>query len=349
MQALTSKLGLPDTNANAVAHSVMTPTVQPLVETEPAASYGDAADDPAIWVDPKNPARSVVIATDKKLGLNVFDLSGKLLQTVADGRMNNVDLRDGFTLAGRSITVVAATNRTTRSISLYRFDPDSRRLSSIAAGVLPTGFSDPYGLCMYHPRGGAFYVFANDSVDGKIRQWKLVERQGRVAIEQVREIAVGSQAEGCAADDELGSLYVAEEDVGLWKYAADPEAGNQRTAVDSVANGHLKDDVEGVSIYYGANGSGFLVVSNQGEDNYAVYRREGANEYVGKFHIVANSSRNMDGSSETDGLDVVSAPLGSEFPAGLLVVQDGRNLMPAARQNFKYVSWQDALQALQRN
>ena len=55
----------------------------------------------------------------------------------------------------------------------------------------------------------------------------------------MREIAVGSQAEGCAADDELGHLYVAEEDVGLWKYGAEPDAGETRTAVDSVEKGNL--------------------------------------------------------------------------------------------------------------
>jgi 3-phytase len=349
LQALTSQLSLPTPGAIASAPGAKVATVQPRVETEPAASYGDAADDPAIWTDPADPARSVVIATDKKLGLNVYDLSGNLLQTLADGRMNNVDVRDGFMLGGRPITVVAATNRTTKSISLYRFDPAARRLSSIAAGVLPSGFADPYGLCMYHSRkSGAFYVLANDSVDGKVRQWKLVERDGRVVIEPVRDIDVGSQAEGCVADDELGHLYVAEEDVGLWKYGAEPDSGDRRAAVDTVDQGNLKDDVEGVSIYYGANGGGFLVVSNQGEDNYAVYRREGANEYIGKFHVVANSEFDIDGASETDGLDIVSTPLGSQFPAGLLGVQDGRNLLPAARQNFKYVSWQDALQALQR-
>ena len=90
------------------------PTVKPRVETEPADSYGDAADDPAIWVDQRDPSRSVVIATDKKLGLNVYDLKGKRLQVVPDGRMNNVDLRDGFMLGGRPTTFVAATNRTTR-------------------------------------------------------------------------------------------------------------------------------------------------------------------------------------------------------------------------------------------
>jgi 3-phytase len=321
--------------------------VEPKVETEPEASFGDAADDPAIWVDTRNPARSVVIATDKKLGLNVYDLQGKRLQVVPDGRMNNVDLRNGFVLGGRPITVVAATNRTTRSISLYRFDPVTRRLSSISDGVLETGFDDPYGLCMYHSaKSGLFYVFANNSGDGKVRQWKLVDRGGKAGIELVREIAVGSQAEGCAADDELGTLYIAEEDVGLWKYSAEPDGGTERTSIDTVKDGNLVDDVEGVAIYYGENGTGFVIVSNQGEDNYAVYRREGNNAFVGKFHIVANERLGIDGTSETDGLDVVSHPLGPDFPAGMLVVQDGRNLMPAARQNFKYISWQDVMEAL---
>ena len=72
--------------------------------------------------------------------------------------------------------------------------------------------------------------------------------------------------------------------------------------------------MEGVAIYYGANGKGYVIASNQGEDNYAVYRREGANEFVGKFHVVANEALGIDGVSETDGLDVISAPLGPDFP-----------------------------------
>jgi 3-phytase len=322
--------------------------VKPAVETVPADSYGDAADDPAIWVDRKNPARSVIIGTDKKLGLNVYDLDGKRLQVVPDGRMNNVDLREGFMLAGAPTTIVAATNRTTKSISVYRLDPITRRLTSIADGALESGLEDPYGLCMYRSaKSGLTYVLANDSTDGKLRQWQLVDRGGKVGLTLVRDIVVGSQAEGCVADDELGNLFVAEEDVGLWKYSAEPEGGATRTAVDKVGGGHLTADAEGVSIYYGADGKGFVVLSNQGEDNYAVYRREGANEFVGKFHIIANEASGIDGASETDGLDVVSAPLGARFPMGLLVVQDGRNLMPAERQNFKYVSWQDVMRALE--
>ena len=190
-------------------------------------------------------------------------------------------------------------------------------------------------------------MLANDSVDGKLRQWKLIDRKGKVGIRAVRDINVGSQAEGCVADDELGNLFIAEEDVALWKYSAEPNGGEKRTAVDKVGAGRLTADAEGVSLYYGADGKGFIVLSNQGENNYAVYRREGTNEYVGKFHVVANEALGIDGSSETDGLDVVSAPLGSAFPMGLLVVQDGRNLMPVERQNFKYISWHDVMKALE--
>jgi 3-phytase len=348
LSSLTTSLNLP-TAQSADATEFIPGAVLPVVESEPVASFGDAADDPAIWVDRQDPGRSVVIATDKKLGLNVYDLDGKVIHSVADGRMNNVDVRDGFTFGGRVITLVAATNRTRKSISLYRYDAQARQLQALPGGDLPTGFDDPYGLCMYRSaKNGAYYVFANDSADGRVRQWRISAKGGKIAGELVREIEVGSQAEGCAADDELGHLYVAEEDVALWKYSAEPRDGSRRTSIDTVEKGHLTDDIEGLSIYYGANGAGYLVVSNQGEDNYAVYRREGSNEYLGKFAVVANSEAGIDGASETDGLDIVSAPLGERFPDGLLVVQDGRNLMPAERQNFKYVSWKDALRSLRK-
>jgi 3-phytase len=140
---------------------------------------------------------------------------------------------------------------------------------------------------------------------------------------------------------------VAEEDGGFFRYSALPDGGSERREIDRVdgPNG-LKADIEGVGIWAGTDGKGYLVVSNQGADNYAVYRREGDNAFVGLFHIVADPDRGMDGASETDGLDVVSAPLGPQFPDGLLVVQDGRNLSPRERQNYKYVSWRDVAEAL---
>jgi 3-phytase len=321
--------------------------VEPAAETEPVPTYGDAADDPAIWVHPTDPALSLVIGANKKLGLEVYDLAGKRLQVLPDGRMNNVDIRDGFPLGGERVSIVAASNRTTKTIALYRVDAATRRLVALELDASATGLRDPYGTCLYRSvRDGRYYVFVNDADTGLMRQWRLAEHRGRVRATRVRDLQVGSQAEGCVADDVLGHLYVGEEDTGLWKYGADPRSKAARTSVDSTEAGHLTADVEGMSLWTRPDGTGYLVVSNQGEDNYAVYRREGANEFVGKFHVVANEELGIDGASETDGLDVTSAALGPAWPSGLLVVQDGRNLSPSDRQNFKLVSWDAIARAL---
>ncbi|MDD9962960.1 MAG: phytase, partial [Gammaproteobacteria bacterium] len=53
-----------------------------------------------------------------------------------------------------------------------------------------------------------------------------------------------------------------------------------------------------------------------------------------------------DGVSETDGIDVTSANLGPDFAHGLFIAQDGRNITPAERQNFKLVPWQRVAEVL---
>lgn len=314
------------------------------VETEPVASLNDAADDPAIWVHPTDPSRSLIIGTDKKNGLEVYDLTGKRVQRLADGRMNNVDLRYGFVLGGQQVAIVAATNRTDQTLALYAVDANGR-LGNIADDKIPTGMADPYGLCMCRSTAGEYYVFANDGDTGHFKQWQLEARGDRVGARLVREFGVGSQAEGCAADDGTGALYIAEEDVGLWRYSAAPDGGNARTSIDTVAGGHLTDDAEGVTIYYGPGSSGYLIASSQGSNDYNVYQRDGDNRFIGKFAIV-QSPEGIDGTSDTDGIDVTSAPLGSAFPHGLFVAQDGKNTSPAAAQNFKLVPWERIAQAL---
>jgi 3-phytase len=313
------------------------------VETEPVASSDDAADDPAIWIHPTDPARSLVIGTDKKRGLDVYDLGGKRVQSLPDGRMNNVDLRHGFQLDGAEVAIVAATNRTDRSIALYAVDANGR-LHDVAEGKIPTGMADPYGLCMYRNPAGEIFVFANDGDSGVYKQWQLQARGNKVGASIVREFAVGSQAEGCAADDGNGRLYIAEEDVGLWRYSAEPSGGSERVEVDRVKGGHLTDDAEGVTIFYGDGDQGYLIVSSQGSNDYNVYRRDGDNAFIGKFAIAA--SQEIDGTSDTDGIDVTSAPLGSAFPHGLFVAQDGDNTAPGAAQNFKLVPWERIAKAL---
>ncbi|NZA26880.1 phytase [Luteimonas sp. SJ-92] len=325
-----------------------TVTVTALVETAPVASYGDAADDPAIWAHPTQPEKSLVIATDKKAGLYVYDMRGEVLQFLPDGKMNNVDLRDGFELGGERVTLVAASDRTRKAIALYRLDPEAGTLVDVADGLQPTGMQDPYGLCMYRsPRDGATYVFVNGDDTAK-KQWRLLDAGGgRVRTQLVRELAFDSQTEGCVADDAAATLYVGEEDVALWRLSAEPDGGDEKTAIDRIdANPAIVDDLEGASLYDLGDGRGYLVVSSQGDDTYAVYRREEPQEYLGSFAVVADPELGIDGISETDGLDVSSRNLGPGFAHGAMVAQDGRNAMPVENQNYKYVPWRAIAEAL---
>jgi len=330
-----------------VAVSPTFPIVHPTVETDPVGSAADAADDPAIWANPANPAASWVLGTDKQGGLHVYDMQGKSRHFAADGKMNNVDLRSGYRLGARDIVLVTASDRTNKSIAIYSLDTASGTLSNIADGVQPTALSDPYGLCMYRSKSGRTYVFISDP-EGLVRQWELVPtRGGRVRTKQVRDIKFSSQTEGCVADDVSGILYVAEEDVGLWRVTAEPVKNAVPVSVDKVAdNPKLKDDLEGVGLYDLGGGRGYLVVSSQGNNSYAVYRREGDNGYLGSFSVIADPAKGIDGISETDGLEVSSANLGPGFERGAMIAQDGRNMLPVENQNFKYVPWSTIARAL---
>jgi 3-phytase len=310
-------------------------TVIATVETDPVPNGGDAADDPAIWVNPNDPAQSVIIGTDKRGGLAVYELSGKQIQYLPDGQMDNVDLRDGFKLGGQTVAIVTASNRKDNSIAIYKINPQSRTLENVAARKIKHGLT-VYGMCMYRSaKTGKIYYFGT-SKSGEVEQWELFESNGKVDAKKARNFKLGSVVEGCVADDELSHFYVAEEAVGIWKFGAEPETGSDHTQVAKVGDGHLFADVEGLAIAYGKDGAGYLIASSQGNHSYVVYRREGNNEFVKKFRVSAGEG--VDGCEETDGIDVTTANLGPSFPHGVFVVQDGFN--DKGNQNFKLVPLQ---------
>lgn len=313
------------------------------VETEPVPSAGDAADDAAIWVDPSDPTRSVVIGTDKASfadagGLAVYGLDGEELQYLPGGKPNNVDVRVGFPLGGERVPLVVASDRAASQwgLATYRLDPVGRTLVRLATIPLPF---EPYGLCLYRGEGGATYAFVtrNDG-EGYVEQWELFEKaESEIGGRMVRAFTVGSLSEGCVADDERGHLYVSEEDVAIWKYGAEPAAGTERAAVDVVRDsGPLTADVEGLALAKQPDGTGHLIAAIQGNGSYAVYRRDAGNDFVRSFTVREGAT---DGTSAIDGIDVTTAYLGPAFAAGLLVSHDGSNTDGAApaNQNLKLV------------
>lgn len=323
-------------------------SVTPDVETDPVLSVDDAADDPAIFVNSEDPSQSFLIGTDKEASLELYYLNGLRRAVFENGETNNVDIRYGFPLSdGSRINIVGTTDRYSNSIKLFTFDPATQMLNRIdnRKDRLISTTHEVYGFCLYNDlKNDEFYAFVT-TISGDVQQWKLsANEENKVEGELVRLLDFASQTEGCVADDELGHLYVGEEEFGIWKYPARPDGGSEGTIVDDINNPNLKPDIEGLTIYYAADGKGYLIASSQGNDSYAVYERDGDNEYLGSFAIddlVVDGEVLIDGTTGTDGIDVTNHSLGKEFPYGLFVAQDDINEteQEPLNQNFKLVSW----------
>lgn len=334
------------------AHPIVTVTAD--VQTDSMLRFGDAADDPAIWVNKKRPQKSLILGTNKQQGLFVYDLQGREVQHFNTGKLNNVDVRYGVRLGKKVVDLAVATNRDDNSLSIYTIDPRSGKLAF--SGSVATYMKEIYGLCMYQAPAsaaqaeGALYAIPNDK-SGEFQQIQLsaavsaadknvVQWQGQVK----RRFSVESQPEGCVADDKNQRLFVGEEDVALWTIGAEPDSGTRLEKVLG-AGEILVADIEGVGVYQGKNQS-FLVISSQGNNSFVILDAVAPYALRGIVNIALDATKNIDGVSETDGLEVSSIDFGTAFPEGMLVVQDGHKVMPEAPQNFKYVSWEKIRRAL---
>jgi 3-phytase len=316
------------------------PQVQPTAQSQAASQRGDVIDDPAIWHHPTKPQLSRILATDKRAGLDVYDMAGKRLQQLPVGRLNNVDVRYGMRWQGQPHDVAVASLRNNNSLQLFAIAADG---NVNPAGQIPTAMQEIYGLCMFQPSAERIYVFVNDK-SGLIEQYQLQTDGQRWRGTKVRSLQVKGQPEGCVADDQRQQLFVGEEDTGIWRFDAAanaPVTGEQIKLVDGT---ELVADVEGLGFAPGK--TPYLLASSQGDDSYVLYQGVAPYEQLLKFRVTTNPTLGIDGSSETDGLDLTVRSLGPGFEQGALIVQDGRNRMPEQGQNLKYVPWQAVLDLL---
>lgn len=315
-----------------------TASVTAKVETQPVASLDDAADDPAIWRNAINPGQSLIIATDKRGGIHIYDLQGQQVGFTPSPRLNNVDLRD---VGGNIGVLIAASDRqdlTRAQMALFRLDTVAKKLVPLV--TLPVGQGEAYGMCLWQrasdKRLFGFVVLK----DGRIDQLEINTNGSVPTSKVVRSMKLGTQSEGCVVDDRTGILYVAEEDVGLWKFDAAPDGPVSAVALAKADGKEIVMDAEGVALAPSGIDGGYVIVSSQGDNAYAVYKLPDAT-YVGRFRVADGS---VDGVQETDGIELMLGDFGPEFPRGLMVVQDGDNLPET--QNFKLLSWMDIVAAL---
>ncbi|MDX2181650.1 MAG: phytase [Bryobacteraceae bacterium] len=298
--------------------------VTPIRGTDPVSNDPD---DPAIWVNRANPSASLILGTNKVAApggaLVVFGLDGKIRQTVTGiDRPNNVDIEYG--LGGLDIAVV-----TERRLNRLRV------FSIAEKGVRDLGFLDccpePMGIGLYkRPRDGA--VFAIVAPKGRpnspradyLYQYRLTIENGAPKGALVRRFGQFSgtkEIEAVVVDDALGFVYCSDEGAGIRKYHADPDHPEASKEVAMFGLTGFRGDREGLAIYAKADGSGYLIATDQlpGNSEYHVYdRRDNGELFVFRG-----------GADTTDGIDITSANLGPEFPTGLFVAMNsgGKNFL----------------------
>lgn len=296
----------------------------------------DDQDDMSLWIHPSDPSQSTIIAADKGADkIFVYDLEGSTLQTLSDDyRPGNIDLRYHFPFGAELIDIVAFNDRNQNVIVVYKIDRTTRLLERIDNREIET--MNNYGFCFYRsPQTGKFYGFVT-AKNGNIQHFELFEENGQIAGELVRELSVSSQTEACVCDDETGQAYFGEEEEGIWKIGAEPGDGTSLNSIAQVGDDSgLASDVEGLTIYYAANGEGYLIASSQGDNKYTVFERQPPHRPVGNFEI--------EGVSDTDGIDVANVPLGENFPHGIFMYHNGKN----SPYPVGIASWQDIAQSME--
>jgi 3-phytase len=365
--ALTTAVAAPAQAAGKAARQPrqITATVETPALFDDAAGGDADADDPAIWVNRADRARSRVIGTAKNGGLRVYDLNGRQVQSIAPpegGRFNNVDLVSGF---GRHRTDLAVvTDRGLDKLRIYRIEGDGR-LTDVTAPDVPLLFSaDPdevatqatgYGLATY-----GRYAVVSRRHSTRLGIFRLDERGGRVGyrvtdtLDLPREFRLPDgttwtpclepgedpQVEGMVVDTKAGVLYAAQEDVALWRIRLDGDrfAGVPRVVehvaeygVPGTYDPSTEECVAGADPGFGGRIHADVEGATIYED-YLIVSGQGDSTffvYDRRTNRPVTSFRVVDG-PRTDGVQHSDGAAATSaplpgYPRGLVVLHDGEN------------------------
>ncbi|MGA0806846.1 MAG: phytase [Pseudohongiellaceae bacterium] len=301
--------------------------VQPRVVTE---AVRRDADDPAIWINPDDPAASLVLGTDKDAdgALYVFDLQGRILQDkVVRGlsRPNNVDVAYGVLVGGARVDVAVVSERYAHRLRVYRL-PD---MAPLDAGGIPVfegeRARDVMGIALYtRAADGALFALVSRSdafapEQGYLHQYRLVD-DGTGTLRGVFTRAFGNwsgtkEIEAIGVDSAAGFVYYSDENHAVRKYLADPMAEDADEQLAEFGHDGFAEDREGISFYRRADGSGYILVSNQQANGFNIYAREGSAGDPHAHPLLATVTLATD---ESDGSDLANVELPG-FPGGLFV------------------------------
>jgi 3-phytase len=316
--------------------------VQPRIITEPTKHD---TDDPAIWINPADASKSLIIGTDKNEdgALYVYNLDGKIdEQRTVRGlkRPNNVDIEYGLMLNGSATDIAVTTERLENRLRIFSL-PDMQAIDNGGIDVFAGEVMNaPMGISLYkRPADGVIYAIVGRKegpTDGTyLWQYRLEDDgSGNVKGTRVRQFGIWSgtkEIEAIAVDDDAGFVYYSDETVGVRKYKADPDAADANVELALFATEGFADDHEGISIYERDAGTGFILVSDQAANRYRIFKREGepGNPHDHRLVKVVDVA-----TLDSDGCEITSKVLNENFPGGLFVAMSDD-------KTYQFYAWKD--------
>ncbi len=312
--------------------------VQPTTETQPVITSGAAIQGGAVWVHPTDPGNSLLLVPDSLNGVFLYRLDGTQRSQLSQGGALGVDVQQNVQVGGIAQQLVVVASQTLQSLVAYIVNPTTLELQSAGLGNITTQGFNPNSVALYvSPTSGRVFAFAG-STTGTVWQLELTAQttDGGTASNLVRTLNVGGAVVGLAVDDAQRTLYVVQQNTAIWQYNAEPNAGDTRTAVDTVTGGGLSQPLGGVALYAPPGGGGYLLAVSGGANAVRIYdRNPTAHTFRGSFTLPA--SGNIDAVENPRHVVVSNRALGTRFPLGMVAVQDGLNA--AANENFKLIPW----------
>ena len=315
-------------------------SISATIETPQVAINGNA-DDPAIWINQEDPSLSIVFGTDKYNGIYSYNLKGEIIGFSKSGRMNNVDLR-----SLKENTYIFATDTSNNTINLWIYKnsllQEKSKEGKFILDVIPHYKKEvnflAYGTCAGIYKNNDLIIFVTEAMGPGVQLWKFTDN--KLSLVNTFNNSNAYESEGCVYDDENEKLFISEENKKgiIRSYSLSNELLlTDKFEIDD-REGGVVGDPEGLALLKTNKTDGYLIASSQGNNTFNIYNRKFPHQFIDSFQVVKNS--NIDGVSDTDGIEIVNTYLNKDFPKGLIVVQDGKNTgeNTISKENFKFIS-----------
>lgn len=229
------------------------------------ASLPDFQAEDAAWLQWAAWPQASMVLSSRAHGLLLLDEQKAVLSRI-DGTFGSLDYR----VTGQQL-LLAVMDLKRQQPAFYRFDLSTKQWS--APVFIPKRTFKADGICLFENESQHQFAFLVGE-EGIGEQWLVASKGQPLATPlMVRGLSFPPQSEHCTVDDATATLYVNEEEVGVWAYDAHAEADLIRQPVDMRQPfGGIQQAVAGMALL-----EGYLLALDPEQANLHRYSLQGKN------------------------------------------------------------------------